>query len=126
MITIKHSGSFKNINKFFNKMTNSEHYRLLEQYGDMGVKALSSGTPIDSGTTARSWDYRIEVVDKGYRLYFTNTNVTQRGTPIVILIQYGHGTSSGVYVRGRDFINPAIRPVMDSLAEELWKEITDA
>lgn len=126
MITIKHSGSFKNITKFFKSMDNSGHYQILEQYGRMGVQALSSSTPIDTGTTARSWDYNIQTSEKGYQLNFTNSNTTPRGTPIAILIQFGHGTKGGGYVQGHDFINPAIQPVMKSLAEELWKEITDA
>ena len=97
--------------------------KVLEQYGREGVAALSAATPVDTGTTASSWNYRIDQNEQSTKLVFLNNNKTETGIPIVILLQYGHGTKSGVYVQGRDFINPAIQPIFDKIAEKVWKEV---
>lgn len=125
MINIKSQGDFKNIERFFLKMTKSERLLRLEQYGRQGVDALSSATPVDAGLTASSWGYEIHSSNGNVSLQWTNSN-NNKGVNIAILIQYGHGTGTGGYVQGRDFINPAIRPVFDKIAEDMWREVTDA
>ena len=89
----------------------------------MGVSALESATPVDSGLTASSWDYEIHQSRNSAKIVWTNSNINQ-GVPIAIILQYGHGTRNGGYVQGRDYINPAIKPVFDRIAEGVWKEVT--
>ena len=96
--------------------------RTLEQYAVIGVDALSRMTPVKTGLTARSWEYQIHVTPWGYSITWWNTNENQ-GANIAILLQYGHGTRTGGYVQGRDYINPAIQPVFDQMTEEIWKEV---
>ena len=98
---------------------------ILERFGREGVIALSSATPVDTGETATSWDYRIDETRDGISLNFINTNLTSTGIPIAILLQHGHGNGKGGYIQGRDFINPAIQPIFDKIAEEAWKEVTN-
>lgn len=97
--------------------------KVLEQYGREGVTALSSATPVDSGETASSWNYEIVQNGQTTSLIFTNNNLTTTGIPIAILLQYGHGNGRGAYVQGRDYINPAIQPIFDKIANEAWKEV---
>lgn len=123
-IRFKQRGNFSNTERFFEKCKNLFKLGVLDRYGREGVNALAMATPVDSGKTASSWRYEITNV-KGYvSIHWVNDEVTKDGTPIAVLIQYGHGTGTGGYVRGRDFINPAIRPVFDKLADDLWKEVT--
>ncbi len=123
MVVFKHKGDFKNTEKFFKSSEKLNYKAILESYGREGVRALSAATPVDSGLTASSWDYTISVNKGSFSISWTNSNVVN-GTPIAILLQYGHGTRNGGYVRGRDYINPAIRPIFDKLAESAWKEVT--
>lgn len=97
--------------------------KVLEKYGREGVAALSSATPVDSGETASSWNYEIVQNGQTTSLIFTNNNLTTTGIPIAILLQYGHGNGRGAYVQGRDYINPAIQPIFDKIANEAWKEV---
>lgn len=106
-------------------VTSNSAYRILSKYGEMGVLALSRATPKESGETARSWSYEIEKTDSGYRLVWKNSHVN-KGVPIAIILQYGHGTRNGGYVQGRDYINPALRPIFDGIAADSWKEMTSA
>ena len=122
-IGLKTKGNFRNVEKFFDRMKANELARKLNQYGLVGSAALAANTPMDSGKTASSWSYEIHNSGKGLELVWTNSN-TNKGLNIAILIQYGHGTRNGGYVQGRDFINPAIRPVFDAIAEDIWKEVT--
>ncbi len=124
MIKVKASGSFKNATSFLNKAIRGYTIEdVLNRYGQMGVDALSSATPTDSGLTAMSWRYELHY-SKGKRmLWFTNDNVVN-GIPVAILIQYGHGTNNGGYVQGYDYINPVIRPLFDKIANDAWKEVT--
>ena len=117
------SGSFKNLDGFFARMKRWKIERMLENYGVQGVDALSNATPEDTGETANSWRYRVRVDKVGWAIEWYNTNIVD-GRPIAILIQYGHGTGTGGYVQGRDYINPAIRPIFDRITDELWKEVT--
>ena len=95
----------------------------LDRYGREGVTALSSATPVDTGKTASSWEYEITHKDDSVTITFNNTNI-QNGVPIAIILQYGHGTRNGGWVQGRDYINPAIQPVFDKIAESAWREVT--
>ena len=97
--------------------------KVLEQYGREGVAALSAATPIDSGETASSWSYKIVQNEQSTSLVFTNNNLTTTGIPIAVLLQYGHGNGRGAYVQGRDYINPAIQPIFDKIADKAWKEV---
>lgn len=123
MIRFKYSGSFENTEHFFKKAGKSDYLRALERYGQAGVEALSSATPTESGKTAASWGYEIVRKRNGYSIYWTNSNVNN-GVSIALILQYGHGTGTGGYVQGIDYVNPAIRPIFESLANEAWKEVT--
>ena len=125
MIRVASIGSFKKTLSFLDRLQNGDIYRGLEPLGQKGVRALASQTPIRSGETANSWTYGIERSRGGFTIFWDNTNVNQ-GQKIAILIQYGHGTGTGGYVQGFDYINPAIRPVFDEIAREVWKKVTDA
>lgn len=122
MITINHYGDFKKLTNFLEKMKRMFDVSILDKYGREGVAVLSAATPIDSGKTASSWIYEIKDIKDGVTLTFNNTNI-QNGVPIAIILQYGHGTRNGGWVEGRDYINPAIQPVFDKLANEAWKEV---
>jgi hypothetical protein len=100
-----------------------EIMHVLKKYGEEGVKALRDATPKDSGETADSWGYEITKDGRGYVITWTNSK-KNKGVPIAIILQYGHGTGTGGYVEGRDYINPATRPIFDAIAEEAWKEVT--
>jgi len=122
MISFKQHGNFKNIERFFKKVPNVNYKPLLESYGRAGVRALSNATPSDTGLTANSWEYSYTITKGHISLSWYNTNIKD-GITIVILVQYGHGTGNGGYVQGIDFINPALKPIFDSLAEQACKEI---
>lgn len=123
MITIQHHGKFEKTDRFFKHMFKFEIMNILKKYGEEGVKALRDATPKDSGTTADSWGYEIKKTSTGYSVIWTNSNIN-KGVQIAIILQYGHGTGTGGYVEGRDYINPATRPIFDAIAEEAWKEVT--
>jgi hypothetical protein len=124
MFSLSSSGSFKNANAFLQAMQRQNVKAELERYGKMGVDALSEATPRESGKTANSWTYEIFQTRGKYGISWYNTNVNQ-GSNIAILLQYGHGTGTGGYVQGYDYINPAIRPVFDRIADEVWKKVTN-
>lgn len=123
MVVIKHRGSFKNTEKFLTRASKAEYFRILDKYGREGVNALASATPMDSGMTASSWGYEIKHSRGSATIMWTNTNVVD-GVPIAILLQYGHGTRTGGYVQGIDYINPALRPIFDKMANDVWREVT--
>lgn len=118
-------GDFKNMEAFLKAMTGDDIYRSLNSYGQEGVNALAAATPRDSGLTANSWSYKVEKSRGSYSIEWINSN-TVNGTPVVIMLQYGHGTGTGGYVIGRDFINPAIKPTFDRIASDVWKAVTSA
>lgn len=124
MINLKASGSYKNLEKFLRKIE-KDIFSELESFGRMGVSALKRATPTDSGLTADSWKYEIIKSGASHQLVFRNTN-THNGENVAILIQYGHGTGTGGYVAGRDYINPAIQPLFDKMADDIWKKVTRA
>ena len=123
MITVTSKGSFHNVEKFLTKSRDAEIRNALAKYGERGVNALSNATPTRSGRTAGSWYYEIESSKGSHSIIWRNSNVND-GQPIAILLQYGHGTGTGGYVQGRDYINPAIQPIFDQIAEDIWKEVT--
>lgn len=123
MISIKVSGSFNNIEKYLRKSSKLNLDTLFHAYGKRGVELLSQNTPIDSGDSAGSWEYIIVKKVSSTYLSWHNKNIND-GIPVVILIQYGHATRSGGFVAGKDFINPAIKPVFENMVDELWKEVT--
>ena len=120
-ITIQ--GDHEATNRFLKKLKEFQIRRVLEKYGQKGVSALASATPVRTGTTSRSWMYKIESNEDSHTIYWTNTN-ENRGVNIALILQYGHGTGRGGYVSGRDYINPAIQPIFDAIVEEAWKELS--
>lgn len=124
MIKVTTKGSFKNTETFLKNIKYRRYMNSLNSLAQEGVRALSSATPVDTGKTASSWSYEITQEKNGISITWNNSNKTKTGTPIVILLQYGHVTSSGYYVNGVDFINPALKPVFDKIAEKAWKEVT--
>ena len=123
MIKIRQKGDFSKVTKYFEKLKATDRRRILEKYGKDGVAALASATPIESGRTAASWYYTIENKQGSSSISFHNSNI-QNGVPIAIILQYGHGTRNGGWVEGRDYINPALQPVFDRIAEDAWREVT--
>lgn len=123
MINFSQHGDFSNIEKFL-KENKKDKTDILEKYAQKGVEVLSQNTPRRTGLTANSWGYTIEQNNKGYKITWTNSNVNE-GYPIALLIQYGHGTGSGGYVQGIDYINPALGEIFEEFITELWKEVSD-
>ena len=123
MITFSKKGDWSKTNRFVEKALNVIKLGMLDKYGKEGVSALKAATPSDTGKTAESWYYRIVRENEQVRIEWLNSNVND-GIPIAILIQYGHGLQNGAYVKGTDFINPAIRPIFNEIAEEAWKEMS--
>lgn len=119
------SGGFTKTERFINRMKRREYLNVLDEFGREGVQALRNATPVDSGKTAESWDYEIKRTRNCTEIIWTNSNIND-GVPIAIILQYGHGTGTGGYVQGRDYINPAIRPIFDKIAEKAWKVVTSA
>ena len=108
---------------YLRKMKNKAYVNEIVKCGVAGINALSAATPVDTGKTAASWGFEVQYVSTGVRLSWTNSNVIRDGTPIAIMLQYGHGTGTGGYVVGRDYINPALRPIFDEMADKAWKEV---
>ena len=124
MITFRQRGDFSKFNRYLERLKEAVKLGDLNKYGRQGVQALSSATPIESGETANSWYYKINRTKESVAITFHNSNI-QNGVPIAIILQYGHGTGTGGYVEGRDYINPAIQPIFDKIAEDAWKEVTN-
>lgn len=122
MINIRQKGDFKNLSSFLEKTKEKLNLGLLDKYGREGVAALQAATPKDTGKTSESWYYEIERKNGSVSLTFHNSN-QNKGVPIAIILQYGHATGNGGYVEGIDYINPALRPIFDKIAEEAWKEV---
>lgn len=122
-IVIKNKGRFEKTTSFLTRNQNMDPRRIMAKYGKLGCERLFVATPKDTGLTASSWTYDIVQTKEGWQLVFNNDNVTRDGVPIAILLQYGHGLKNGSYVRGIDYISPALRPVFEKMAEELWEEV---
>lgn len=125
LIRLTSKGDFSNTFRFLKKVDNFQITKILDKYGKMGVNALANATPLDSGKTAESWGYEISVKKEGATIHWTNTN-QNNGVYIAVILQYGHGTGTGGYVQGIDYINPAIRPVFDKIVEEAWMEVVNS
>lgn len=123
MISVRHRGRFSNLEKFLKNAQKGARAVDLNAYGQEGVAALMSATPIDSGKTASSWYYEIHEEKESTVISFCNSNI-QNGVPIAVILQYGHGTGTGGWVQGRDYINPAIQPIFDEIANRAWREVT--
>ena len=121
-LTVRQKGDFAKLTRYLIKAKKAINLSDLDRYGKEGVAALSSATPVDTGLTARSWYYEIEKTETSVSISFYNSNI-QNGIPIAIILQYGHGTRNGGWVQGRDYINPAIQPIFDNIAERAWKEV---
>lgn len=126
MFSVTHKGNFNNLERFLkkNERIDVDHY--LEKFGQAGVEALAKATPKDTGLTSESWYYTIEKMKDETRITWCNSNVVDDWYNVAIGIQYGHGTASGVYVQGIDYINPAMRTIFDELAEQIWEEVKNA
>lgn len=125
MITFKQHGDFRKTDNFLKKMKKEDFTSILNRYGQEGVNALASATPVRTGKTAASWSYEIVKRNGGVSIIWKNSNINQ-GVNIAVILQYGHGTGWGGYVQGRDYINPAIRPIFGKIADSAWKEVTSA
>lgn len=123
MITFRQKGDFSKVTHYFEKLKETAKLGVLDKYGREGVAALASATPTETGLTASSWSYTIERQNGSVAIVFENSNINKR-VPIAIILQYGHGTGTGGWVQGRDYINPAIQPIFDKMADEAWKEVT--
>lgn len=121
MITFGQKGDFSKLTRYLEKAKSVVKLSDLEKYGKEGVAALASVTPVDSGLTATSWSYEIKHKNGMVSISFKNSNI-QNGVPVAIILQYGHGTRNGGWVQGRDYINPAIQPVFDKIANDAWRE----
>lgn len=122
MFKAKSSGSFKNTDAFLEKMKNQEWKRILKKHAVAGMDALSNASPEDTGLMASSWDYKIQERPGEVTISWYNNNI-ENGQVVAVLVQYGHGTRSGSYVQGRDFINPAMRPIFDKILDDVWNEV---
>lgn len=123
MISFRQKGDFSKLNKYFEKLRETAKIGVLDKYGRAGVAALASATPTETGLTASSWYYEIKRQNGSVSIEFKNSNVN-KGVPIAIILQYGHGTGTGGWVEGRDYINPAIQPIFDEIVKSAWKEVT--
>ncbi len=124
-ITVKCRGSFRKSERFLNAINGRRYLNILDKYGQMGVDALASATPKDTGKTASCWTYTIERDEDRAAISWENTNVIHY-VNIAVILQYGHATGSGGYVQGRDYINPAMQPIFDMIAKKVWKGVTQA
>lgn len=123
MITVRQRGNFDKTEKFLKKSFGRHWVDILEKYAQEGVKALSAATPVDSGETAISWGYELIQNKDSFSIVWTNNHVN-KGVNIAVILQYGHATKGGGYVQGRDYINPALRPIFDKMADAAWKEVS--
>lgn len=123
MIRFKQKGDLSKTVEYLGRVRKAVNRIDWDRYGREGVNALAAATPFDTGLTANSWHYKIVKTKDSISITFYNSNI-QNGIPIALILQYGHGTRNGGWVEGRDYINPAIQPVFDRLANDAWKEVT--
>lgn len=122
-VSFRQKGDFSKLTRYMMKLDKAVNDIDLDKYGRMGVEALSANTPVDTGLTARSWYYKIHKSSVAITLTFYNSNI-QNGVPIAIILHYGHGTRNGGWVEGIDYINTALRPIFNKIAEDAWREVT--
>lgn len=123
MIKFRHKGDFSKVTRYFERVKKTARTFNFDKYGEQGVEALASATPVDTGLTSRSWYYEIEKTHEMVRISFCNSNI-QNGVPIAIILNYGHGTRNGGWVEGRNYIDPAIQPIFDEITKNAWREVT--
>lgn len=123
MVTVTSKGNYSKTEQFLKKALGADYMNALHEYGRKGVEYLSEASPVDTGLMSSSWRYEIERTDSTISVVWHNDDI-EGGCNVAILVQYGHGTRSGYRVQGRDFINPALAPIFDDLAEKCWKEVT--
>ena len=123
MISFRQKGDFSKLTRYLRRAKETVRFEDLDRYGREGVAALASATPVDTGNTANAWYYEITRKKDRVAITFCNSNI-QNGVPIAVIIQYGHGTRNGGWVQGRDYINPAIRPIFDNMLKDVWREVT--
>lgn len=123
MISFRQKGDFSKLSRYFERVKEAAKIDVLDKYGQEGVAALASATPVNSGKTANFWYYEIKRQNGSVSIEFKNANIN-KGVNIAIILQYGHGTGTGGWVQGRDYINPAIQPIFDKIADDAWKEVT--
>ena len=125
MIKFRQKGNFDVAIKYFKKVENVNKISdaVLRQYGDAGVSALLSATPKDTGLTSKSWKYIIKRTKTRVSIEFYNTN-ENNGVNIAVILQYGHHAKNGAWVEGIDYINPALKPIFEGIANDVWKEVT--
>jgi len=121
--SIGSTGDWKRTQSWLKDMARGSLFSDLDRYGQAGVAALASATPTDSSLTANSWDYKVSTSGSGASIEWFNTNAVGSAN-IAILLQYGHGTGTGGYVKGRDYINPAVKPIFDQIEKDVWKKVT--
>lgn len=122
IIVFKQKGNFKKTRKFLKRCSNLQLDDILNRYGQEGVEALARATPKDTGKTAASWSYAVHKSDGRITITWSNSNIVD-GVPIAVILQYGHGTRNGGYVEGVDYINPAMRPIFERIAQRAWGEV---
>lgn len=122
MITVTTSGSWRGTEAYLEHLRHGELFGVLEKYGARGAAALAAATPMDSGLTANSWSYQIKKTSGYFSVTWTNSNI-QNGFPVAVMLQYGHGTGTGGYIQGRDYINPVVKPLFDQMLNELVGEV---
>jgi hypothetical protein len=125
MISVTTSGSFKNTESFLRTVSKMDISSILHSAGQQGAAALASATPSDSGLAAASWDYEVSSKGGMHTITWTNSDI-ENGFPVAIMLQFGYGTGTGGYVPGRDYINPAMRPIFDQIAYKVWRAVTSA
>jgi hypothetical protein len=125
MITVEVSGSFDHLERFLKNVSKLDISGILHSSGQEGVNALSRATPIETGLAAHSWRYEVKSNGGHYEIAWLNGDI-ENGFNVIIALQYGHGTGTGGFVQGRDFINPAIKPVFDKIADQVWKAVISA
>lgn len=125
MLSVDVTGDFGKTVNWFNRVNKAQYLQILDNYGVMGVEALASATPSETGLTSQSWSHQVIKTGSGYRIEWTNSHV-EKGVNIAILLDMGHGTRNGGYVEGRNYIVPALRDIFDQIAEETWKVVTSS
>ena len=126
LVTLHSKGKFENTKNFFTRMIRKEYAKVLSRHGEMGVQLLAANTPVDTGKTAASWSYEITNDKNGISIIWSNSNIQKGYANVALLLQYGHATGTGGYVQGIDYINPALQPVFDKLAEAAWEEVRNS
>lgn len=123
-IRITTRGNFKRTRRFLKKASDNKIFDSLVKYAQKGAEALAAATPVESGATANAWRFEVAYGNGSAKINWINDNINE-GLVIALLIQYGHGTGTGGWVEGRDYINPAIQPIFDEIRDKVWKEVTE-